>query len=73
MLMVVFVSNTPGLVRLTDVFAGCLVAIYITFEAPFSGISMNPARTFGLAAVASFWVGLWIYFTAPVGYSALRK
>ena len=66
MLVVLFVSNTPGLARWTGVFAGCLVAIYITFEAPFSGMSMNPARTFGSAAVASFWAGLWIYFTAPV-------
>ena len=66
MLVVLLVSNTPGLARWTGVFAGCLVAIFITFEAPFSGMSMNPARTFASAAVASLWVGLWIYFTAPV-------
>jgi hypothetical protein len=66
MLAVLFISNMPGLARWTGGFAGCLVAIYITFEAPFSGMSMNPARTFGSAAVASFWAGLWIYFAAPV-------
>jgi aquaporin Z len=66
MMTVLFVSNTPGLARWTGIYAGCLVAIYITFEAPFSGMSMNPARTFGSAAVASIWAGLWIYFTAPV-------
>jgi aquaporin Z len=66
MLVVLLVSNTPGLARWTGIFAGGLVAIYITFEAPLSGMSMNPARTLGSAAAASFWAGLWIYFTAPV-------
>ena len=37
--------SLPKLMRLTGVFAGCLVALYITFEAPLSGMSMNPART----------------------------
>src|SRR5436309_2716596 len=46
--------------------AGALVATYITLEAPFSGMSMNPARTFGSAFVGHLWTGLWIYFTAPV-------
>ena len=46
--------------------SGALVATYITLEAPFSGMSMNPARTFGSAFVGHLWTGLWIYFTAPV-------
>ena len=53
MLVVLFVSNTPGFAHWTGVIAGCLEAIYITFEAPFSGMSMNPARTFCSAVVAS--------------------
>ncbi len=66
MLTLLFVSNTPKLGPWTGVCAGCLVAIYITFEAPFSGMSMNPARTFGSAITASFWTGLWLYFVAPI-------
>jgi aquaporin Z len=66
MTTVLHVSNTPHLSRFTGVFAGCLVAIYITFEAPISGMSMNPARTFGSAYVGHLWTALWIYFTAPV-------
>jgi aquaporin Z len=42
-----------------------LVAIYVTFEAPLSGMSMNPARTLGSAFQASYWHSLWIYFIAP--------
>jgi len=34
-------------------------------EAPFSGMSMNPARTMGSAFSAELWTGIWIYFTAP--------
>ncbi len=66
MTVVLNVSNTPHLARFTGIFAGCLVATYITFEGPFSGMSMNPARTFGSAFVGDLWTGLWIYFTAPV-------
>jgi aquaporin Z len=51
--------------RYTPLFAGALVATYITLEAPLSGMSMNPARTFGSALAAQLWTSLWIYFTAP--------
>ncbi len=66
MTTVLLVSNTPSLARFTGIFAGCLVATYITFEAPLSGMSMNPARTFGSAFVGHLWTALWIYFLAPV-------
>ena len=66
MTVVLNVSNTPHLARFTGIFAGCLVATYITLEAPFSGMSMNPARTFSSAFVGHLWTGLWIYFIAPV-------
>lgn len=63
---VLAVSNTMRIAHLTPIFAGVLVATYITFEAPLSGMSMNPARTLGSALPANLWTGLWIYFTAPV-------
>jgi aquaporin Z len=66
MSVVLRVSNTPHIARYTGLFAGALVAIYITLESPLSGMSMNPARTFGSAFVGHLWTGLWIYFTAPV-------
>jgi aquaporin Z len=65
MLMVLIVSNTPRLARFTGVCAGILVAVYITFEAPLSGMSMNPARTLGSALLSHTGRSLWIYFTAP--------
>ena len=49
----------------THYFAAILVAAYIAFESPLSGMSTNPARTFGPALYASYWHALWIYFIGP--------
>jgi aquaporin Z len=65
MSVVLRVSNTARLARLTPLCVGVLVATYIAVEAPVSGMSMNPARTFGSALIAEDFLGLWIYFTAP--------
>ncbi len=65
MMTVLTVSNHPRLSRYTPFFAATLVATFITFEAPLSGMSMNPARAFGSAFVGRVWTALWIYFTAP--------
>jgi MIP family channel proteins len=63
---VLFASNSRDLSRFTGLFCGILVALFITFEGPYSGMSMNPARTFSSAAPGRFWHYLWIYFVAPV-------
>ena len=63
---VLFFINHPNLSKLTGLFSGTLVALFITFEAPYSGMSMNPARTFSSAAPGRLWQYLWIYFVAPV-------
>jgi aquaporin Z len=65
MAVVLVASNTPRFERFTGVFAGCLVATYIALEAPISGMSMNPARTFASALAARDYAELWIYFIAP--------
>ena len=60
MYVVLRVSNTARLARFTGLFAGVLVATYITLEAPFSGMSMNPARSFASTAPAQQWHAFWI-------------
>ena len=65
MLTVLFVSNVPAVARFTGIACGLLVATYIAIEAPASGMSMNPARTFASALAAGQWRALWIYFSAP--------
>ena len=42
-----------------------LITLFITFEAPYSGMSMNPARTFASAIIAGQWKSFWLYCTAP--------
>lgn len=65
MSMILRVTNTPRLARYTGVCAGTLVAIYISLEAPLSGMSMNPARTLASALPAQAWTAFWVYCTAP--------
>jgi aquaporin Z len=65
MITVLFATNHKRLAPYTAYFVGILLATYYTFEAPLSGMSTNPARTFGSALHAHYWHGLWIYFIAP--------
>lgn len=65
MTMILSVSNGRRFPALTGVLAGILIAVYISLEAPLSGMSMNPARSFGSAVFSGIWKGWWIYFTAP--------
>ena len=65
MSLILHLSNTPRLARFTGLFAGAMVAMYISLEAPYSGMSMNPARSFASALPAQIWTALWVYFTAP--------
>jgi len=66
MLMVLSSSNARRFAPFTGMFAGTLIAAYITIEVPLSGMSMNPARTFAPALLAHTARSLWIYFTAPL-------
>jgi aquaporin Z len=65
MTAVLTVNRFGRLARYTGIVAGVLVALYITFESPLSGMSLNPARSFGSAVWSRVWDGLWVYFTAP--------
>lgn len=65
MITVLLVTNHEQLRRYAPYFVGSLYAVNITFETPLSGMSMNPARTFGPAAYGGYWHILWIYFIAP--------
>jgi aquaporin Z len=65
MLMIVTVSNRRGAARFTGLLAGILISLFVTFESPYSGFGMNPARTFSSALPSGTWTALWIYFAAP--------
>jgi len=66
MTVILNVSNSHAYARFTGLAAGTMVMLFITFEAPLSGMSMNPARSFASDLVGMQWNGIWIYFVAPV-------
>ena len=47
------------------VIAGLHLCAFIALEAPFSGMSLNPARSLASALPAGNWTALWVYFIAP--------
>ena len=65
MTVVLTATSSPRLAPSTGLFCGVLVALYITFEAPISGMSMNPARSLASAIPAGELGVVWIYFVAP--------
>lgn len=65
MMGLVLTLSSSRFARFTGVGAGLLVAAFITFEEPFSGMSLNPARTLASAIPAGDFTGLWLYLLAP--------
>lgn len=51
--------------KFTPLVVSILITIFITFESPYSGMSMNTARTFASAIVAGQWTAFWLYCIAP--------
>ena len=64
-IIVLFISNCRW-AKFTGYFAGALVFLFIVFEAPLSGMSINPARSFGSALPAQNWDSFWLYIIAPI-------
>lgn len=65
MITILFTTNHKRLAPYAAYANGALLAMYYTFEAPLSGMSTNPARTFASALHANDWSAVWIYFIAP--------
>jgi aquaporin Z len=65
MSVVLALGGVPRLAKLTGLAAGSLIFCYILFEAPISGFSLNPARSFASALPSGVWMAFWIYVLAP--------
>ena len=45
---------------------GMAVAVDVLLGGPFTGASMNPARSLGPAIVGGHWEGHWLYWAGPI-------
>ncbi len=61
-----FFLSRQGLRRYTPLLFPFLYAVMVFLEAPLSGTSTNPARSFGPSLVAGDWQGWWIYWLGPL-------
>lgn len=66
MLTILGSASRPRLAPYTGIFAGILIFAFISLEAPLSGMSINPARSFASAVAAHRWTSFWIYLLAPL-------
>jgi aquaporin Z len=57
--------NKPRIAARTGLIAGALVALLVMIEAPVSGTSLNPARSFAPALFVPLVRDQWLYFVAP--------
>jgi len=63
--VILWASNRPGVAKYTGLLAGILISLFVTFESPFSGFGMNPARTFSSALPSGTWTAFWLYAIIP--------
>lgn len=66
MLVLLTILQARRFEKLTGLATALLIGLYITFESPLSGMSLNPARSFGAALTSGQWTGIWVYFVAPI-------
>ena len=69
--LVFFFASRPSTQRYTPLVNPPLFAILTWLEAPVSGASANPARSFGPELLGGNWGSWWVYWVGPVLGAAL--
>ena len=71
MMLILWASNDRRLAKKLPLLVSSLIAFYLMFATPYTGMSLNPARSFGSAFWARDCPFLWIYFVAPTAATLL--
>jgi len=61
-----FVSSART-TRWTPLAVWIVIAVFVWQGAPYTGTSLNPARSLGPAAVGGHWTDYWVYVVGPLG------
>ena len=64
--VILFFTSHDKLKNFTPFMMPIIYCIMVYVEAPVSGTSTNPARSFGPAVVSNVWSGYWLYWVAPL-------
>lgn len=64
--VILFFTGHNRIKNFTPFMMPIIYCVMVFVEAPFSGTSTNPARSFGPAVISNIWTGYWLYWLAPV-------
>jgi len=64
--VILFFTSHDKIKNFTPFMMPIIYCAMVYVEAPLSGTSTNPARSFGPAVVSMVWTGYWLYWLAPI-------
>jgi len=64
--VILFFTSHDKIKNFTPFMMPIIYCVMVCIEAPVSGTSTNPARSFGPAVLSTVWSGYWLYWLAPV-------